>query len=388
MICKKCGVESDGRFCPVCGSEMKRTCGYCGAELGEGSPAVCPECGAPTDGKKHCKNCGAVYTGTICMSCGVPESAFFSEEEKNAAQNAENRKKAAKLSTAKGAVYFAALCVMFLCSFFVGVRVDYERYYFAVTAIVDLFRGPFDVTYPITVLFAALGLALIVVSLVFAVKGGIAYFRGLKNQTDVALGKSVFIVYFLFNVIDSLYSAYFEMFYGSVDSSAGSGFCGTIGLIAIVTALILNLCMKTESPFKKKGTAYGLVIAAYILLLIVMGMLSDLFAALIMHYLIRGPFVDFISSLVTCVFGAVIGAMIIALAVCWVQSYYKRPLKKTLLILSSVASLFVLFFGVVFSIAFIDSYAGIVSAVGIALFWLGYLGVTIAYAIVRKRAEQ
>lgn len=46
-VCPSCGAKTQGgKFCPECGTAFspKRTCGHCGTEA-EGSPKFCPECG-------------------------------------------------------------------------------------------------------------------------------------------------------------------------------------------------------------------------------------------------------------------------------------------------------------------------------------------------------
>ena len=48
-ICPKCGAKTQGsKFCPDCGSSIapKRKCAGCGAEA-DGTPKFCPECGTP-----------------------------------------------------------------------------------------------------------------------------------------------------------------------------------------------------------------------------------------------------------------------------------------------------------------------------------------------------
>ncbi len=48
-VCPKCGAKTQGgKFCPECGEAIsaKRKCGSCGAEA-EGTPKFCPECGKP-----------------------------------------------------------------------------------------------------------------------------------------------------------------------------------------------------------------------------------------------------------------------------------------------------------------------------------------------------
>jgi hypothetical protein len=46
-LCPSCGAKTQGgKFCPECGAAVsaKKTCGKCGAEA-DGSPKFCPECG-------------------------------------------------------------------------------------------------------------------------------------------------------------------------------------------------------------------------------------------------------------------------------------------------------------------------------------------------------
>jgi len=48
-VCPKCGAKTQGgKFCPECGAPIasKKKCASCGAEA-EGSPRFCPECGKP-----------------------------------------------------------------------------------------------------------------------------------------------------------------------------------------------------------------------------------------------------------------------------------------------------------------------------------------------------
>ncbi len=48
-VCPKCGAKTQGgKFCPECGAPIaaKRKCAKCGAEA-DGTPKFCPECGTP-----------------------------------------------------------------------------------------------------------------------------------------------------------------------------------------------------------------------------------------------------------------------------------------------------------------------------------------------------
>jgi membrane protease subunit (stomatin/prohibitin family) len=51
-VCPKCGAKTQGgKFCPECGAPIapKRKCASCGAEA-DGTPKFCPECGKPYQG--------------------------------------------------------------------------------------------------------------------------------------------------------------------------------------------------------------------------------------------------------------------------------------------------------------------------------------------------
>ena len=46
-LCPKCGAKTQGgKFCPECGTPIsaKKKCANCGAEA-DGAPKFCPECG-------------------------------------------------------------------------------------------------------------------------------------------------------------------------------------------------------------------------------------------------------------------------------------------------------------------------------------------------------
>ena len=48
-VCPSCGAKSQGgKFCPECGTAFspKRTCSNCGTQA-DGTPKFCPECGTP-----------------------------------------------------------------------------------------------------------------------------------------------------------------------------------------------------------------------------------------------------------------------------------------------------------------------------------------------------
>jgi hypothetical protein len=45
VVCMKCGTEAVGKFCHVCGTEMRECCPHCSTVLPKDT-SFCPQCGA------------------------------------------------------------------------------------------------------------------------------------------------------------------------------------------------------------------------------------------------------------------------------------------------------------------------------------------------------
>ena len=131
MNCKNCNAElvDDAKFCPKCGVRVdgKKECPHCGREIAEDS-VFCTYCGKRLDGKKVCEKCREVFDGDFCPKCGTPVMSKSGEEEGAAARKMGSAKTKTEQNSAKSvrvlylirqSSLYAALCVMFICSFFV-----------------------------------------------------------------------------------------------------------------------------------------------------------------------------------------------------------------------------------------------------------------------------
>lgn len=80
-VCKNCGTEFEGAFCPGCGIKYDRqvyTCKNCGKEF---VGRFCPECGTKYEPTRICPECGAEVRGKFCSECGAryPDESDLSE---------------------------------------------------------------------------------------------------------------------------------------------------------------------------------------------------------------------------------------------------------------------------------------------------------------------
>ena len=147
MNCGKCEapLADDAKFCPQCGARVdgKKECWYCRREIAEDA-IYCTYCGKRQDGKIVCNKCGEVYEGNFCPKCGAaarPQaanapghapaamyasaamdasepsapSAIAVDERRSAARTRANR----VMAIIKQSLLYGALCVLFICSFFV-----------------------------------------------------------------------------------------------------------------------------------------------------------------------------------------------------------------------------------------------------------------------------
>jgi membrane protease subunit (stomatin/prohibitin family) len=72
-LCPKCGARTNGKFCAECGATLapKSKCPKCAAEVKAGAK-FCPECGGPL-GKAKCPGCGKEFEKApkFCDDCGT-----------------------------------------------------------------------------------------------------------------------------------------------------------------------------------------------------------------------------------------------------------------------------------------------------------------------------
>lgn len=240
MICKICGTEGDGFFLQSLRGKIRGDLpllrGGC-----DGLRSL-SRLRRPDRGRKRCKNCGAEYQGEICLACGVPESAFLTQEEKQERLSAEGREHARQRSFIKNAVYFAALLFFAICSPFAGVETA-DGYYFAVIAVIDLFRSPLNPAYIVTVFFALAGILAIAATVTFAVRGGYLLFRA-RKRGETGRNRKIFLSVLL-RCVHSLpvYNTYFEyLYYGATDSFLVSG-----PFALAIAAMIVSLVMKLQA---------------------------------------------------------------------------------------------------------------------------------------------
>ena len=378
MICKICGTEGDGAFCKVCGAKLGELCPYCGADVTNCDH--CPACGAPTGGRKRCKNCGAEYRGEICLACGVPESAFLTQEEKQERLSAEGREHARQRSFIKNAVYFAALLFFAICSPFAGVETA-DGYYFAVIAVIDLFRSPLNPAYIVTVFFSLAGILAIAATVTFAVRGGYLLFRARKRGETAEIGKYFYLSFFVAFILFRFYNTYFEyLYYGATDSFLVSG-PFALAIAAMIVSLVMNCKQKNFSPLRSRGTYYGIVIGAYVVMLFLTDKICSMGMWSVIDSLIdNNPEV----ILVALVAAGLMLALLFSLCAAYLSSYYSRLKKKTVVVLASVFFALAVFAETAFGLIYYQTthYVG----GGLAFFSLALLVLAIVYAAICRRS--
>ncbi len=127
-VCEKCGYESEGRFCPVCGTERsdEKLCPQCGTKVSD-SAKFCINCGAKLGGKAHCPQCGAEAEegASFCGQCGTllsrSQGLTVSHRANSAVGNAETVFSVSGIICLILSVLFAVIFV-FLCGVTVTVN--------------------------------------------------------------------------------------------------------------------------------------------------------------------------------------------------------------------------------------------------------------------------
>lgn len=236
MDCKKCGAQlvDDAIFCSQCGARVdgKIACKNCGREIVEGS-VFCPYCGKRLDGKRTCNNCGTAFAGNFCPKCGKPYGAKAVQEKpatEKAQQKvakpvcAEKEKKSDSsgknvLNIVKQSLLYSALCIMFICCFFVSMNVIVEvgreqvsessgatSFYFLIDIFkevkADLAEGvlgkdyfiEYEVSEWLLSGFMALCVAVImVISITFFIIGTVKYVKAMMNKRRINMSKYVVV---------------------------------------------------------------------------------------------------------------------------------------------------------------------------------------------------
>ena len=237
MNCKNCNAEfaDDAKFCPQCGARVdgKTECRFCGREIEENA-VFCMYCGRRLDGKSVCKKCGNVFEGNFCPNCGAAVNlsaaasgyspAAMNASAASAAIAVDERRAAARMranhvmAVIKQSLLYGALCVLFICSFFVtlsmtatvsgeseSVAVNNTSFYF----LIDIFEEMKDSLaamgtlgedyflemeislYLMAGLCAASVGATILICLGYFIAGTVAFVRAMTGKREIAMSKYV-----------------------------------------------------------------------------------------------------------------------------------------------------------------------------------------------------
>lgn len=236
MDCKKCGAQlvDDAIFCSQCGARVdgKIACKNCGREIAEDS-VFCPYCGKRLDGKRTCDNCGTAFAGNFCPKCGKPYGAKAVQAKptrSNAQQKVakpvvrEEKKSDSSgknvLNIVKQSLLYGALCIMFICCFFVSMNVIVEagREQFSESSgatsfyfLIDIFKEvkadladggvlgkeyfiEYEVSQWLLAGFMALCVAVImVISITFFIIGTVKYVKAMMNKQRINMSKYVVV---------------------------------------------------------------------------------------------------------------------------------------------------------------------------------------------------
>ncbi len=229
MYCKKCNAElvEDAIYCPQCGARVdgKKECFKCGKSVAENS-VFCTYCGTRLDGKKECPECGTAFDGDFCPHCGKKAElsktgvSEISEPTKTDTRCSEVRKKVfSVLKITKQSFLYAAVCILFICSFFISLSVAQTEggevvmreesgatsFYFLIKFFIELKdfiarAGTLGVDYYqefkiALYLQAALCCAVVAVIIIFCTVyftcGTVAFVNSLRNKKEVAMSKYV-----------------------------------------------------------------------------------------------------------------------------------------------------------------------------------------------------
>lgn len=315
--CGKCDAQlaDDAKFCPHCGERVdgKKVCPGCGREIAEDA-VYCTYCGRRLDGKTVCKKCGEVYEGNFCPKCGTavrPQAAMPGYSPAPAAMNAsaapaamnassapaanavDERRTAARMranrvmAIIKQSLLYGALCVLFICSFFVtfsmtasvngesgAVAMNKTSFYF----LIDIFEEVKDTLAAMGTLgedyFPEMGIslylmaglcavsvgAIILVCLGYFIAGTVAFVRAMTGKREIAMSKYVItpavlsLVFMIF--IKGIFNFYVNDSGGEMKIAIGAGPIVNIILVscALAGAAVLHIIIGGKS---ENGNALG-----------------------------------------------------------------------------------------------------------------------------------
>ena len=239
-------------------------------------PFFCMYCGRRLDGKSVCKKCGNVFEGNFCPNCGAAVNlsaaasgyspAAMNASAASAAIAVDERRAAARMranhvmAVIKQSLLYGALCVLFICSFFVtlsmtatvsgeseSVAVNNTSFYF----LIDIFEEMKDSLaamgtlgedyflemeislYLMAGLCAASVGATILICLGYFIAGTVAFVRAMTGKREIAMSK-----YVIMPAVLSLVLMIFLKGIFGIDSSAEAKI--TIGAVPIVNIVLVS----------------------------------------------------------------------------------------------------------------------------------------------------
>ena len=287
MNCGKCDAQlaDDAKFCPHCGARVdgKKVCPGCGREIAEDA-VYCTYCGKRQDGKVVCNKCGEVYEGNFCPKCGTavrPQAAMPRYSPAPAAMNAssapaanavDERRTAARMranrvmAIIKQSLLYGALCVLFICSFFVtfsmtatvggesgSVGLNSTSFYF----LIDIFEEVKDTLAAMGTLgedyFPEMGIslylmaglcaasvgAIILVCLGYFIAGTVAFVRAMTGKREIAMSKYVITP----AVLSLVFMIFLKGIFNFYVSDSGGEIKMTIGAVPIVNIVLVSFAL-------------------------------------------------------------------------------------------------------------------------------------------------
>lgn len=282
MNCKNCNAEfaDDAKFCPQCGARVdgKTECRFCGREIEENA-VFCMYCGRRLDGKSVCKKCGNVFEGNFCPNCGAAVNlsaaasgyspAAMNASAASAAIAVDERRAAARMranhvmAIIKQSLLYGALCVLFICSFFVtlsmtatvsgesgSVAVNNTSFYF----LIDIFKEMKDSLaamgtlgedyflemeislYLMAGLCAASVGAIILICLGYFIAGTVAFARAMTGKREIAMSKYVIMP----AVLSLVLMIFLKGIFGTYLNGSSAEAKITIGAVPIVNIVLVS----------------------------------------------------------------------------------------------------------------------------------------------------